>query len=462
METDRENFAHDETLLARRPWYVLAAALLLLSVVAHQPLAFLAALFALVIGLVPEIWYRSALRHLRIRQQVSAPRAFFGETLTLAISVENQKLLPLPWLEIEDEIPEHLTLLTGRAAPTYKVNRVALVNTFSLWSFQRVTRRYRLRCTARGVYTFGPATVRSGDPFGWLMREERVQARETLLVYPLVAPIESFGLPPRHPFGERATPRRLLEDPLRIAGVREYALGDDPRRIHWKATARAGELRSKIYEPSSQYRLFILLDINTYKESWMGLDPEIQELTIAAAASLAMWALDEGYAVGLLANSLMMGLSGESASTGDEQAISSLTAAQAFIHRVRVPMARGSGQREQLLSALGRLLPYFGSPMDALVDAERFTLPLGTTVVLVCAAAVLREETVESLVDLRTHGAAVHLALTGDPESKVGAEIYDLPVHRLGGREVWRELTRSASGEGHDDIGRSRAVFHLD
>jgi uncharacterized protein (DUF58 family) len=339
---------------------------------------------------------------------------------------------------------------------------VALVNTFSLWSFQRVTRRYRLRCTARGVYTFGPATVRSGDPFGWLTREERVQARETLLIYPLVAPIESFDLPPRYPFGERATPRRLLEDPLRIAGVREYALGDDPRRIHWKATARVGELRSKIYEPSSQYRLFILLDINTYKESWMGLDPEIQELTIAAAASLAMWALDEGYAVGLLANSLMMGLSGESASTGDEQAISSVAAAEAFIHRVRVPMARGNGQREQILSALGRLLPYFGSPMDALIDAERFTLPLGTTVVLVCATAVLREETVESLVDLRAHGAAVHLALTGDPESKVGAETYDVPVHRLGGREVWHELTRNAGDEGHDDIGRSRASLYLD
>ncbi len=125
----------------------------------------------------------------------------------------------------------------------------------------------------RGVYTFGPAHLRSGDPFGWLVREERILLRETLLVYPLVAPIESFGFPARHPFGERATPRRLLEDPLRVAGVREYVSGDDPRRIHWKATARAGELRSKIYEPSSQHRLFILLDINTYKESWMGLDP---------------------------------------------------------------------------------------------------------------------------------------------------------------------------------------------
>jgi hypothetical protein len=279
---------------------------------------------------------------------------------------------------------------------------------------------------------------------------------------PLVAPIESFGLPPRHPFGERATPRRLLEDPLRVAGVREYVRGDDPRRIHWKASARAGELRSKIYEPSSQYRLLMLLDINSYPEPWMGLDPEIQELSIAAAASLALWALDRGYAVGLIANSLMMGLSGEDATGDDERAPLSATAVQAFIHRVRVPLATGSAQREQLLSALGRLLPYFGSPMDALIEAERFALPIGTTVVLVSAAAALRESTVESLVDLRTHGAVVHLALTGDPDGKVGAETYDMPVHHLGGREVWRELTRSIGDESNDTIGRSATSLHLD
>ena len=467
MDTDHFNHSHDETLIKRRPWYVLAVALLILSALTRQPIAFLAALFAFVIGIVPELWYRYALRNLVIRQWVSQKRAFFGETVMLSISVENQKLLPLPWLEVEDEIPLQLPLLTGRALPTYKVNRVALVNTFSLWSFQRVTRRYQLGCGARGVFSFGPAVLRSGDPFGWLVREDRVPAPEWLLIYPLIAPIESFGLPARHPFGELATPRRLLEDPLRVAGVREYALGDDPRRIHWKATARAGELRSKIYEPSSQYRLLILLDINTYQESWMGLDPEIQELTIAAAASIAMWALDEGYAVGLLANSLMMGLSGENVSTGDEQiakpqSVDTTTAAQTFIHRVRVPMASDSGQREQILSALGRLLPYFGSPMDTLIDAERFALPIGTTVVLVSAAAVLHETTVESLVDLRTHGAIVHLALTGDADSQAGADTYDLPVHRLGGREVWHELVTAVSNERHENPGRSAKSLHLD
>lgn len=129
---------------------------------------------------------------------------------------------------------------------------------------------------------------------------------------------------------------------------------------------------------------------------------------------------------------------------------------------MRVPLASESGQREHMLSALGRLLPYFGSPMDALIDAERVTLPIGTTVVFVGAAAVLRETTVERLIDLRMHGALVHLALTGDAESNVGADTYDLPVHRLGGREVWHELVRSVGDETSNDIGRSATSLHLD
>lgn len=469
MDADIQK-VQDETLLNRRPWYVLAAILLIVSVVTRQPLAFLMALFALVIGLVPELWYRYALSNLVVRQQLDRRRVFFGETTTLSLSVENQKLLPLPWLEVEDELPAQLSLLTGRAQPSYKVNRVTLLNTFSLWSYQRLTRRYRLRCMGRGIYTFGPATLRSGDPFGWLTRETRVTARETLLVYPLVAPLASFGLPPRHPFGERATPRRLLEDPLRVAGVRDYVLGDDPRRIHWKATARAGELRSKIYEPSSQYRLLIMLDINTYKEAWLGHDPELQELTISAAASIALEALEQGYSVGLLANSLMMAMSGD-ALTGNEDSFSpeGLTArlpsspafaAHAFIHRVRVPLASDNGQPERILTALGRLLPYFGSPMDALIDAERFTLPLGTTVALVSAAAVLSEATIESLIDLSARGSSVHLALTGE-QSDLRVETYDLPAYWLGGRETWHALINTLATDQHEGSGRSATSLHL-
>src|SRR5579885_2493212 len=117
MKTDLFNISHDEELLKkRRPWYFLALALFLLSLLVHQALAFLAALFTLLVGFVPELWYRYALRHLVIRQQVSQQHLFFGEEVALSISIENQKLLPLPWLQIEDEIAPPLTVLRKRTS----------------------------------------------------------------------------------------------------------------------------------------------------------------------------------------------------------------------------------------------------------------------------------------------------------------------------------------------------------
>src|SRR6266516_5771654 len=140
MDTDRffDPQFRDDTLLKRRPWYALAVALFLLSALAHVPVAFLAGLFVLVIGLVPEIWYRCALHHLTIQQRVSQRYLFFGEDVTLSISAENKKLLPLPWLEVEDEIPSFVTVLTGHATASYKANRSVLVNAFSLWSSQHL------------------------------------------------------------------------------------------------------------------------------------------------------------------------------------------------------------------------------------------------------------------------------------------------------------------------------------
>lgn len=158
---------------------MLAALLILLSTIMRQPLAFLIGIFALVIGLVPELWYRFELRRPAGKQLLSQPHVFFGETNTLSISIENQKLLPLPWLEIEDEIPVQITLLTGHAQPSYEVNGATLVIAYSLWSFQRVTRSYHLRCIGRGVSAFGSALICSGDPFSWLVREDPVTARDT-------------------------------------------------------------------------------------------------------------------------------------------------------------------------------------------------------------------------------------------------------------------------------------------
>jgi uncharacterized protein (DUF58 family) len=456
MDTDRffdSQFRNDETLLKRRPWYFLAGTLFLVSAFTHVPVVFLAGLFVLVIGLVPELWYRCALNHLTIHQQTNQHMLFFGEHVTLSLRVENRKVLPLPWLEVEDEIPSLVTVLTGHASASHKVNRSLLINAFSLWSFQRVTRHYQLCCTTRGTYSFGPITVRCSDPFGWLIREEQIAANETLFVYPLVAPLTSFGLPARHPFGEYPTPRRLIEDPFRFAGIRDYMVGDDPRRIHWKATAHAGALRSKVYEPSSQYHLLVVLDINTYTASWMGIDPEIQELMISTAASIAIWGLDEGYAVGLLTNSLLTPLANQK----NDFPTHSTTATHTSIPRVQVPYGSDRGQRERLLLSFARLLPYLGESIDDLLEEERDRLPREATVVLVSAIGALTSATIERLIDFQSLGVTIHLVLVGEPEQKSAQETDELPISYVGGREVWYELVKT-----HDDAGQSTTALHLD
>ncbi len=339
------------------------------------------------------------------------------------------------------------------------MRRDTLNSTWLLWSFQRVTRHYHMRCEERGFHTLGPLRLSSSDPFGWLESDLTVPAMETLLVYPLIAPVEAFGLAPVNPLGENVLPRPLLEDPLRVAGIRDYVPGDDPRRIHWKATAHAGELKSKIYEPPALRRLLILLDVWNYEQRSGKTDPDMQEFTISAAASLAIWALDEGYMVGLLANSAL------AASLAEQEAVKTKAtlsmqqeAAKRDVHRgdgeifplpqvvsssARVPFASDHKQYELLLSTLARLVPQYNSSIRAVIDMEEEMFPGGTTILLVSAASSLDEETVERMLEFRRRGNAVYLALTNDSDEEKRIPTYDLPTHFLGGKEQWRELLKA-------------------
>src|SRR5437764_4170441 len=241
MNTDLLPTNYDKELIRRRrPWYGLALLLFVFSLFSQQPLLFLAALFTFLVAIVPDLWYRNALRHLIVRQYVNHRNVFFGEEVTLSVSIENHKFLPLPWLKVENRIVPPLTVISKKTSHLQNLRRDTLAGTWLLWAFQRVTRQYRMRCQERGFHRFGPVRLHSSDPFGWLECAGTVPAVESLVVYPLIAPLEALGLSSVHPLGEHITARRLLEDQLSVAGVRDYIQGEDPRCIHWKATARVG------------------------------------------------------------------------------------------------------------------------------------------------------------------------------------------------------------------------------
>ena len=134
-------------------WLLAAALIFVISLVLHQvPLALITLLFLLVGG-VSRLWNRYCLHRVEYRRKLSHNQVFFGEEVILEIEITNRKPLPLPWIQIEDELPERVTLLKGKAVSMAE-DRVVLKNMFPINMYHRITRRFPMKCQQRGSFVF--------------------------------------------------------------------------------------------------------------------------------------------------------------------------------------------------------------------------------------------------------------------------------------------------------------------
>ncbi|HEX6796992.1 MAG TPA: DUF58 domain-containing protein, partial [Ktedonobacterales bacterium] len=277
--------------------------------------------------------------------------------------------------------------------------------------------------------------------------------------------------------------RRLLEDPLRVIGTRDYVPGDEPRRIHWKATARTGALQSKVYEPSTRHTLAIFLDTRTFSHLHLGYDPDVAELAICAAASVAQWGIDQGYAAGIYSNGAVssegageeaaarLAAVREEAARDDpdrQERLARAIAPYSGALRLRIPPAAREEQLVRVLDGLARVLPYHGAPMAQILAGELPRLPPGSTVVYIGADTVVDVPLIVALRRARAQGHSVSLLLTRGPRATEAAgtegdgqaggsgsgsgsgsdilHLSGLDSHVIGGRETWRELRLDALG----------------
>ena len=376
-------------------WFEMAVLLIVAGLLVRQRALF--ALAACLLTVIPIAWWwkRLSLRHLEYERYFDKRCAFPGETVAMTVRVTNRKLLPLSWLETSDEIPMALSLVQGVLIPTH-IPQIGLLNAaLSLRWYERVNRRYELECLARGIYTLGPVHFKSGDIFTLFEERESRDDLDRLIVYPRIWPLEEMGLPSKEPFGERKALRRLLEDPLRTAGVRDYHPQDSLRHIHWKATARRGELQVRVFEPTTTLSLVILLNVSTFKHHWQGVIPELFERAIGVAGSLATWAVGQRYKVGLVANGSMP--------LSDQP--------------IRVPPGRSPGQLAAILEALAAVTSFATSSIHELLRRESPRLPWGATLVVV--TAIVTDELAAMILRLRDAGrrmALVSLAEEPPPQ----------------------------------------------
>lgn len=141
----------------------------------------------------------------------------------------------------------------------------------------------------RGIIDVGPMTITRGDPIGVLRREQRWPEVHRIYVHPVTVriPSTSAGLI-RDLEGTPST--TLVDADLSFHAVREYVVGDSPRHVHWKSTAKTGQLMVRQYEETQHARIAVLLDLEA--DSY---DSEEEfEVAVSAAASLAVQGVIEG------------------------------------------------------------------------------------------------------------------------------------------------------------------------
>jgi uncharacterized protein (DUF58 family) len=395
-----------------KAWIYLALILIPMALLFDVRALLVISAFLLTIVPVAWWWNRHSLDGIEYQRVFAERRAFPGEVLELTLSVTNQKLLPLGWLMIEDQWSMALPLENGVLFPSPSGLMGQFCTALSIRWFERVRRHYRIQCTRRGFYPFGPVHLASGDVFGLFRQRLTRDHLDWLIVYPQVKPLDALGFPQKEPFGETKATWRIFEDPSRAVGIRDYQPEDSIRHVHWKATARRQDLQVKVYEPTTSHNLVIFLNVATFAKHWYGVNPMLLERAIAVAASIASHGVEERYIVGLVANG--------SIPHSDQP--------------IKVLPSRRPDQLARVLEALAAATSFATSSIESLLLTESARLPWGATLVVV--TGIVTEELLATLLRLHQVGRRVVLVSLAEQAPDMaflppGILTYHLPASEL-------------------------------
>ncbi len=395
-----------------KAWINLALLMIVLALVFHVRALLVLSAFLLTVIPVAWWWNRHSLDGVGYRRALGERRVFPGETVELTVGVANEKLLPLGWLLVEDQWSMALPLEDGHLFPSATGHVGLFRSAFAIRWYERINRHYRLRCTRRGFYPFGPAQLKSGDLFGLFHRQQSDDHLDWLIVYPQVLPLEELGFPLKEPFGEVKAEWRIFEDPSRAVGVRDLRPEDSFRHIHWKATARRQDLQVKVYEPTTSHNLVVFLNVATYPRHWQGTNPLLLEQAISVAASIVSHGVENRYVVGLVANG--------SIPHSDQP--------------IKVLPSRRPDQQARLLEALAAVTSFATSSIESLLLAESPRLSWGGTLVIV--TGVVTDDLLATLMRLRDVGRRVVLVSLEERDAAPfspppGIVAYHLPASEL-------------------------------
>lgn len=148
----------------------------------------------------------------------------------------------------------------------------------------------------RGVHKLSPLEMVCSFPFGLIERRKRIDDGAVVVVYPRISSVRTAAL--ENAPGTGDTPQLARVDGTEYFSMREYAPGDDVRRIAWRASARLDSLIVKDLEQETTKNLTFLLD--TREASGVSDFEDRFEDAVELVASLAATMLNRQYSVSII------------------------------------------------------------------------------------------------------------------------------------------------------------------
>jgi uncharacterized protein (DUF58 family) len=263
-----------------------AVALWLVGLLTAVPELFMLALAALVLPLGAWLVVRFGRYRLACTRSVRPLRATVGGRISATVRLHNPSRFETGVLLLEDQLP-------------YQFGPAARFVVPGLAGGDHETLKYELTAATRGRYTIGPLTVRLLDPFGLAQVTSEVAGSSEVIVHPRVEGLSSPGMGGDFASASAARVRRLFTRGEEFYTTREYRDGDDLRKVHWRSSAKRGQLMIRQEEQPWRARALLAVDLRKHAHRGHG-EASSLERTISATASMAVRLARSGYELALV------------------------------------------------------------------------------------------------------------------------------------------------------------------
>lgn len=402
--------------------------------------------FALVASAMLTTFYLAKRFSERWAESIAVERSVFkleaqiGERIQVGLKLSNQSRWIVPWILIEDLLPERMM-----SPPLSGLKLIgATSKLLSLGSRQQRVHVYELLALRRGFFRIGPALVETGDLLGLLRKHRILTESNYLLVYPKIIPLQGVEIATKRPMGEMRVHDRILEDPTQMVGIRAYRAGDPLNRVHWKATARTGTLHSRVFQPTSMQGAMIVLDMHRDSNPERH-EPIRTDLAVTMAASIAHALYSMGQPFGLITNGRdaaeRYSFQEMSGNFSDRATIHSAAGSERKLDRLRPivhPAGTGPEQFLELHRTLARVERTDGLRLEDLIAETESRMPRQLSILFIVQS--VDDSMALAMGLLRKRGFSVSVILNRHPldsmEDAAAALIAQrLPVYPLADEE---------------------------